>query len=88
MHRSTSAEKCSADVHKLPCSTFVEVNAPVFTREAWACVWHMIQNDLVHGWGLDWNFWRCVDVRTNSESSPVHFLHVQLLWITCPRAGA
>ena len=42
----------------------MEVMAPVFTREAWTCVWHMIQNDLVHGWGLDWNFWRCVDVRT------------------------
>ncbi|KAJ1268291.1 hypothetical protein BS78_07G123900 [Paspalum vaginatum] len=42
-------------------SNFVEVMAPVFTKEAWSCVWHMIQNDLVHGWGLDWNFWRCVD---------------------------
>ncbi|EEE66391.1 hypothetical protein OsJ_22726 [Oryza sativa Japonica Group] len=55
---------------------FVEVMAPVFSREAWTCVWHMIQainepmelymlinmqNDLVHGWGLDFNFWRCVD---------------------------
>ena len=38
MHRSTSAGKCSDDVHKRPCSAFVEVNAPVFTREAWACV--------------------------------------------------
>jgi hypothetical protein len=37
--------------------------APVFTKEAWTCVWHMIQNDLVHGWGLDWNFWRCADVK-------------------------
>ncbi|GFY87257.1 trimethylguanosine synthase [Actinidia rufa] len=27
--------------------------APVFSRAAWRCVWHMIQNDLVHGWGLD-----------------------------------
>jgi hypothetical protein len=52
-------------VHQRPCSGFVEVMAPVFTREAWTCVWHMIQNDLVHGWGLDWNFWRCVDVRTH-----------------------
>ncbi|XP_062196106.1 uncharacterized protein LOC133899162 isoform X2 [Phragmites australis] len=60
IHRSTSAGKC-ADVHQPPCSKFVEVGAPVFTREAWTCVWHMIQNDLVHGWGLDWNFWRCVD---------------------------
>ncbi|CAO2163631.1 unnamed protein product [Urochloa humidicola] len=61
IHRSTSVGKCSTDIHKRPCSAFVEVNAPVFTKEAWSCVWHMIQNDLVHGWGLDWNFWRCVD---------------------------
>jgi hypothetical protein len=54
--------KCT-DVHQRPCSGFVEVMAPVFTKEAWTCVWHMIQNDLVHGWGLDWNFWRCVDVK-------------------------
>ncbi|KAG8093728.1 hypothetical protein GUJ93_ZPchr0012g19170 [Zizania palustris] len=46
------------EVHK---SRFVEVMAPVFSTDAWACVWHMIQNDLVHGWGLDSNFWRCVD---------------------------
>ncbi|KAF8692390.1 hypothetical protein HU200_039721 [Digitaria exilis] len=51
---------CS-DVHQRPCSGFVEVMAPVFSREAWACAWHMVQNDLVHGWGLDVNFWRCVD---------------------------
>ncbi|XP_066343981.1 uncharacterized protein [Miscanthus floridulus] len=61
IHTSTSARKCGTDVHHRPCSGFVEVMAPVFTREAWTCVWHMIQNDLVHGWGLDWNFWRCVD---------------------------
>ncbi|KAF8675596.1 hypothetical protein HU200_047668 [Digitaria exilis] len=63
IHTSTTVGKCSEDdnAHKQPCTAFVEVNAPVFTREAWTCVWHMIQSDLVHGWGLDWNFWRCVD---------------------------
>ncbi|KAL6577387.1 hypothetical protein OROMI_011663 [Orobanche minor] len=40
---------------------FVEIMAPVFSREAWRCVWHMIQNDLVHGWGLDFALRRCVD---------------------------
>ncbi|KAJ4748708.1 lysine ketoglutarate reductase trans-splicing protein (DUF707) [Rhynchospora pubera] len=35
--------------------------APVFTRNAWRCAWHMIQNDLVHGWGLDFNVRRCVE---------------------------
>ncbi|KAK3005749.1 hypothetical protein RJ639_015511, partial [Escallonia herrerae] len=44
------------EVHK-----FVEIMAPVFSREAWRCVWHMIQNDLVHGWGLDFALRRCVE---------------------------
>ena len=62
VHRSTvgGPGNCS-DVHQRPCSGFVEVMAPVFSRDAWACAWHMIQNDLIHGWGLDLNFWRCVD---------------------------
>ncbi|XP_071679495.1 uncharacterized protein [Lolium perenne] len=60
MHKTDTGENCS-NVHWQPCSGFVEVMAPVFSRDAWKCVWHMIQNDLVHGWGLDFNFWRCVD---------------------------
>jgi len=62
VHRNTvgGPGNCS-DVHQRPCSGFVEVMAPVFSRDAWACAWHMIQNDLIHGWGLDLNFWRCVD---------------------------
>ncbi|KAJ9559022.1 hypothetical protein OSB04_013636 [Centaurea solstitialis] len=40
---------------------FVEIMAPVFSREAWRCVWHIIQNDLVHGWGLDFALRRCVE---------------------------
>uniref|UniRef100_A0A2P2JH06 Uncharacterized protein n=1 Tax=Rhizophora mucronata TaxID=61149 RepID=A0A2P2JH06_RHIMU len=44
-----------------PCAGFVEIMAPVFSREAWRCVWHMIQNDLVHGWGLDFALRRCVE---------------------------
>ncbi|RZC91978.1 hypothetical protein C5167_028944, partial [Papaver somniferum] len=35
--------------------------APVFSRNAWRCVWHMIQNDLVHGWGLDFALSKCVE---------------------------
>ncbi|CAL5208536.1 unnamed protein product [Lathyrus oleraceus] len=34
--------------------------APVFSRDAWRCVWHMIQNEFVHGWGLDFAFRKCV----------------------------
>ncbi|XP_044352384.1 uncharacterized protein [Triticum aestivum] len=44
----------------LMCS-FVEIMAPVFSRDAWRCVWHMIQNDLVHGWGLDFALRKCVE---------------------------
>ncbi|KAL5082383.1 hypothetical protein RYX36_010804 [Vicia faba] len=51
---------CS-DPHLPPCAAFVEIMAPAFSREAWRCVWHMIQNDLVHGWGLDFALRRCVE---------------------------
>ncbi|KAL1188251.1 hypothetical protein V5N11_025466 [Cardamine amara subsp. amara] len=44
-----------------PCAAFVEIMAPVFSRDAWRCVWHLIQNDLVHGWGLDFALRRCVE---------------------------
>ncbi|CAL5011825.1 unnamed protein product [Urochloa decumbens] len=61
MHKSTPDGGCGTNARRRPCSGFVEVNSPVFSREAWTCAWHMVQSDLVHGWGLDWNFWRCVD---------------------------
>ncbi|KAF7111931.1 hypothetical protein CFC21_111896 [Triticum aestivum] len=60
IHKTDAARESCRDVHKPPCSGFVEVMAPVFSRDAWRCVWHMIQNDFVHAWGLDSNFWRCV----------------------------
>ncbi|KAL1198285.1 hypothetical protein V5N11_026950 [Cardamine amara subsp. amara] len=44
-----------------PCAAFVEIMAPVFSSDAWRCVWHLIQNDLVHGWGLDFALRRCVE---------------------------
>ncbi|KAL3829550.1 hypothetical protein ACJIZ3_018352 [Penstemon smallii] len=50
-----------ADPHLPPCAAFVEIMAPVFSRKAWRCVWHMIQNDLVHGWGLDFALRKCVE---------------------------
>ncbi|KAK8290356.1 hypothetical protein E1A91_D07G261400v1 [Gossypium mustelinum] len=49
------------DLHLPPCAAFVEIMATVFSRNAWRCVWHMIQNDLVHGWGLDFYLRRCVE---------------------------
>ncbi|KAI9072140.1 hypothetical protein K1719_045917 [Acacia pycnantha] len=50
-----------ADTLLPPCASFVEIMAPVFSRDAWRCVWHMIQNDLVHGWGLDFALRNCVE---------------------------
>ncbi|KAL8138060.1 hypothetical protein V2J09_004061 [Rumex salicifolius] len=44
-----------------PCAAFIEIMAPVFSRKAWRCVWNMIQNDLVHGWGLDFALRKCVE---------------------------
>ncbi|KAJ6814242.1 uncharacterized protein M6B38_392855 [Iris pallida] len=44
-----------------PCAAFVEIMATVFSRDAWRCVWHMVQNDLVHGWGLDFALRKCVE---------------------------
>ncbi|KAF5793620.1 hypothetical protein HanRHA438_Chr08g0328501 [Helianthus annuus] len=47
--------------HLPPCAAFVEIMAPVFSRETWRCVWYLIQNDLVHGWGLDFALQKCVE---------------------------
>ncbi|XP_058101726.1 uncharacterized protein LOC131245940 isoform X2 [Magnolia sinica] len=62
VHKETTEKPgwCN-DPHLPPCAAFVEIMAPVFSRDAWRCVWHMIQNDLVHGWGLDFALRRCVE---------------------------
>eukprot|EP00256_Glycine_max_P054320 XP_014621137.1 uncharacterized protein LOC100807744 isoform X2 [Glycine max] len=51
--------KCSDASKGPPCTGFVEGMAPVFSRSAWYCTWHLIQNDLVHGWGLDMKVGYC-----------------------------
>ncbi|CAA0837156.1 Protein of unknown function (DUF707 [Striga hermonthica] len=51
--------KCSDDSEGPPCTGFVEGMAPVFSRSAWQCAWHLIQNDLVHGWGMDMKLGYC-----------------------------
>ncbi|XP_057493981.1 uncharacterized protein LOC130779387 isoform X2 [Actinidia eriantha] len=62
VHKETQEKPgwCS-DPHLPPCAAFVEIMAPVFSRDAWRCVWHLIQNDLIHGWGLDFAFQKCVE---------------------------
>ncbi|CAK9154870.1 unnamed protein product [Ilex paraguariensis] len=51
--------KCSDTSEEPPCTGFVEGMAPVFSRSAWHCVWHLIQNDLVRGWGMDMKLGFC-----------------------------
>ncbi|KAL8506982.1 hypothetical protein ACS0TY_017750 [Phlomoides rotata] len=51
--------KCTDDSEGPPCTGFVEGMAPVFSRSAWHCAWHLIQNDLVHGWGMDMKLGYC-----------------------------
>ncbi|CAM6114291.1 unnamed protein product [Calypogeia fissa] len=74
-HWEITKRRLDGDVHKRaeelsqnctdpirpPCAAFVEIMAPVFSRKAWRCVWHMLQNDHLHGWGLDLNMGRCVE---------------------------
>ncbi|KAL2932131.1 polyprotein, partial [Bienertia sinuspersici] len=51
--------KCTSSSMGPPCTGWVEGMAPVFSRSAWRCAWHLIQNDLVHGWGLDMKLGYC-----------------------------
>uniref|UniRef100_A0A7N0VMT9 Lysine ketoglutarate reductase trans-splicing related 1 n=1 Tax=Kalanchoe fedtschenkoi TaxID=63787 RepID=A0A7N0VMT9_KALFE len=63
MHRRVydlrGSVKCSRTSVGPPCNGFVEGMAPVFSRSAWFCAWHLIQNDLVHGWGMDMKLGYC-----------------------------
>ncbi|CAM8950408.1 unnamed protein product [Rhodiola kirilowii] len=62
VHKSSEETRWNCEViHTPPCAGFVEIMAPVFSRESWRCVWHMIQNDLVHGWGMDLALGQCVE---------------------------
>ncbi|KAL8545287.1 hypothetical protein ACS0TY_005460 [Phlomoides rotata] len=45
--------RCDRNSSAPPCVGWVEMMAHVFSRAAWRCAWYMIQNDLIHAWGLD-----------------------------------
>ncbi|EFH46297.1 predicted protein [Arabidopsis lyrata subsp. lyrata] len=51
--------RCDDNSTNPPCKWCVEMMAPVFSREAWRCSWYMIQNDLIHAWGLDTQLGYC-----------------------------
>ncbi|KAJ3683278.1 hypothetical protein LUZ60_013505 [Juncus effusus] len=53
IYKSRGGGRCYKNSTAPPCTGWVEMMAPVFSRAAWRCAWHMIQNDLIHAWGLD-----------------------------------
>lgn len=53
IYKYSGGGRCYENSTAPPCTGWVEMMAPVFSRAAWRCVWHMIQNDLIHAWGLD-----------------------------------
>ncbi|KAL2253209.1 uncharacterized protein LOC105167912 [Sesamum indicum] len=59
VYDARGSTKCSDDSEGPPCTGFVEGMAPVFSRSAWHCAWNLIQNDLVHGWGMDMKLGYC-----------------------------
>ncbi|XP_042492802.1 uncharacterized protein LOC122072284 [Macadamia integrifolia] len=63
VHRRTykvgGGNGCDANSTAPPCTGWVEMMAPVFSRASWRCTWYMIQNDLIHGWGLDFQLGYC-----------------------------
>ncbi|KAL1341787.1 hypothetical protein HN51_028322 [Arachis hypogaea] len=60
VHRRTyKTGGCDLSSTAPPCTGWIEMMAPVFSRAAWRCVWYMIQNDLIHAWGLDMQLGYC-----------------------------
>ncbi|XP_060667393.1 uncharacterized protein LOC107413746 [Ziziphus jujuba] len=51
--------KCDKNSTEPPCTGWVEMMAAVFSLASWRCTWHIIQNDLVHAWGLDFQLGYC-----------------------------
>ncbi|XP_043718661.1 uncharacterized protein LOC122666682 [Telopea speciosissima] len=63
VHRRTykvgGGRRCDVNSTDPPCTGWVEMMAPVFSRASWRCAWYMIQNDLIHAWGLDFQLGYC-----------------------------
>lgn len=85
-----SRSKCSEDREGAPCTGYVEGMAPVFSRSAWHCVWNLIQNDLVHGWGLDMKLGYCAQGDRKENIGVVdseYILHQGIKSLGGPSAG-
>ncbi|CAH8352598.1 unnamed protein product [Eruca vesicaria subsp. sativa] len=59
MYKNKGSGRCDDHSTNPPCIGWVEMMAPVFSRSAWRCSWYMIQNDLIHAWGLDLQLGYC-----------------------------
>ncbi|XP_072958555.1 uncharacterized protein [Typha angustifolia] len=59
IYDSSGSGDCTRTSEGPPCTGWVEGMAPVFSRSAWLCAWHLIQNDLIHGWGMDMKLGYC-----------------------------
>ncbi|CAN8231468.1 unnamed protein product [Cochlearia groenlandica] len=59
MYKNKGSGLCDDNSTDPPCIGWVEMMAPVFSRAAWRCSWYMIQNDLIHAWGLDMQLGYC-----------------------------
>ncbi|CAA2933898.1 uncharacterized protein LOC111375862 isoform X2 [Olea europaea subsp. europaea] len=64
---SRGGGKCDNNSTGPPCAGWVEMMAPVYSKAAWRCAWYMIQNDLIHGWGLDMQLGYCAQVNSSLE---------------------
>ncbi|KAF8402241.1 hypothetical protein HHK36_013193 [Tetracentron sinense] len=70
IYKLSGSGRCDDNSTAPPCTGWVEMMAPVFSRETWRYTWHMtqgctvislysnflwflLQNDLIHAWGLD-----------------------------------
>ncbi|KAI9075594.1 hypothetical protein K1719_042436 [Acacia pycnantha] len=62
VYDSRDKTRCSDANQGLPCTGLVEGMAPVFSQSAWYCAWHLIQNDLVHRWGMDMKLGYCAQL--------------------------
>ncbi|XP_050143012.1 uncharacterized protein LOC126618860 isoform X1 [Malus sylvestris] len=64
---SNNGKGCDESSTAPPCTGWIEVMAPVFSRAAWRCVWYMIQNDLIHAWGLDTQIGYCAQANRTKK---------------------
>lgn len=58
-YKTSGHGRCYGNSTGPPCTGWVEMMVPVFSRPAWRCAWHMIQNDLIYAWGLDYKLGYC-----------------------------